>query len=696
MFTSGSPNAGQLQIGIALVLNDRFSNQAREASSAIRRLHQEAKVATNANLSAVKNIAGAGAAVGTAMMGGLGKAIGVSADFIDTMVQVGAIARKDTVTLDELYSLAQSLGEATMFDSRDIASGMQYFAQAGMTTKEIKQNIGAAANLAAATRTELGGKGGAADLMTNIMKTFKIQSSEVNSARVTDILTTATTRSNTSFQDLAESIKYSGSTLVNLNGSLEQAAAFMGVLGDAGIQGSMAGTAVANTYRYLTKSIGDPDFRGGKALRALGLGKQDFTDAQGRLIDIGDALMKINQATSGMDDISRYNALVDILGVRGERGGTAMIRAFDKYRTLLDEIQNASQGRAAGIMEQRMESLKGGIDRVTSSIENLQTTYGKVLEPVVVPALDIISSSIESLRKILGIPVLGTVVSTVFTLAVGVATVRMGIWALRAAWRLTFNDSLVSLKNMFMVMTQGWRGASISAEQYMATEAAINAQRNSGIVSNLTGMRAAAMARRASFTAAGAQALMNNPGVWVAGGARYNANSNTFWMRNAQGGIRRTTAARAAAAAGRGVQMAEGAMVGGAAAGLFSRAGSLAKVGSKLLGFISGPWGIGLSIALPMIVSGISSLVAANRDNTDAVKSATQLQREKEAEERRKNRGLTNEEQMVLMIQSLQALVENTKRKPQYTVVIQMDGKEAIKKIVKSTMQEEVINVTGK
>jgi TP901 family phage tail tape measure protein len=705
MFTSGSPNSGQLQIGIALVLQDRFSNQAREASSQIRRLHQEAKVATNANLNAVKNMATAGAGIGVAVSSGLWGAMKQGANFIDIMTQVGAIAKKDGVTINQLFEQAQSLGKKTMFDSQDIASGMQYFAMAGMSTREIKNNIAAAANLAGATKHELGGKGGAADLMTNIMKMFKIDSSEVNAARVADVLTTAVTRSNMSLTDLAESIKYAGTTTTNLGASLEQTAAFAGVLGNAGIQGSMAGTAMANAYRYLVRSIGSPKFKGGKALANLGLGKEDFLDANGKLIDIGLAMAKINKASQGLDDVSRFNLLVDILGVRGERGGSVMIKAFDEYGKLLEEIQSGSQGKASSIMEQRMSTIAGAMDAMRSTLENLQSTYTSVVAPLVTPIFKTISFLLEGIRAVLNIPVVGTLITGLITIGTALFTIKMGLIALKATLRLTFNDSLVTIRNMFAVMQTGWKGSTISAAQYLATHNAIIAQQKAGIMAN--GARAYAAGASAHWASMGAAAMANNLGQWV-GNARQSA-SGYYWVRNASGGIKRTTAEKAASMAGRGLRAAAGpaagaaAMAAGASArGLFG-AGilrGLMSVMGKGVGLLGGPVGIGITaiaFLLPSIISGVSSLRQANRENTDALLSSIELERQKLAEERRKNKGLTNEEQMVLMIKSLQDLTNSIRtNKPMYTVVVNMDGKEVIKKVVRETIVQETVNVVGK
>lgn len=91
-FTSGSPSAGQLEIGVALVLQDRFSNQAREASSVIRGLHRDAKNAVQANLTAVQSYANIASGVASSIVSTLTTTIETGADFIDMMTSVGAIS----------------------------------------------------------------------------------------------------------------------------------------------------------------------------------------------------------------------------------------------------------------------------------------------------------------------------------------------------------------------------------------------------------------------------------------------------------------------------------------------------------------------------------------------------------------------------------------------------------------------------
>ena len=242
-FTSGSPSAGQLEIGVALVLQDRFSNQAREASSVIRGLHRDAKNAIQANLTTMQSYTNSIGAIAGNLMNSLSDTIAQGADFIDMMTSVGAISGGTRQEMEALSNTAQTLGLRTMFMSRDIASGMKYLAMAGNDAKEIQGMIAGAAMMANATGMELGGKGGTADLLTNIMRTFKLEGENAANL-VGDQLTKAAMASNISMTDLAESIKYSAASMVTLKQQLPQVAAMIGTLGNAGIQGSMAGTSI--------------------------------------------------------------------------------------------------------------------------------------------------------------------------------------------------------------------------------------------------------------------------------------------------------------------------------------------------------------------------------------------------------------------------------------------------------------------
>jgi TP901 family phage tail tape measure protein len=452
-----------LEIGIALVLQDRFSNQAKDASAAIRRLHNEAKEAVTANLQTADSI------LGNVYNGFLNVATGITntvlqgAEFIDTMTTVSAITGSTREQLQMLSETAQSLGLETMFGSRDIASGMKYLAMAGNTVEQVNDMIKGAAYVANATGMGLGGKGGAADLITNVMKTFKIVGDGA-SELVGDQLTKATLSANISMTDLAESIKYSAADMVMLKKELPEVAAMIGTLGNAGIQGSMAGTSLGNMARYLIKAF-NPKTDAYSFLQRMGLSQQDFVDAQGDLIDFGDIMEKISKGVENLPSIDRGKAIGAIFGVRGQRAANAIMNDLEGYRNLLDQIQNNSAGFAKSIVDKRMNTLAGSIDKVSSAWENLKVAFTEQIGPALMPILNTISQIIEAVREFVTTPV-GAFASQVFVLSTFIGLVGTKVLQLITKWRL---------------IRGGWQGATLDLQNYMRLQGLLNAQTTYGL-----------------------------------------------------------------------------------------------------------------------------------------------------------------------------------------------------------------------
>lgn len=476
--TSGSLRGNSLEIGIALVLQDRFSNQAKDASAAIRRLHNEAKEAVTANLQTADSI------LGNVYNGFLNVATGITntvlqgAEFIDTMTTVSAITGSTREQLQMLSETAQSLGLETMFGSQDIASGMKYLAMAGNTVEQVNDMIKGAAYVANATGMELGGKGGAADLITNVMKTFKIVGDGA-SELVGDQLTKATLSANISMTDLAESIKYSAADMVMLKRELPEVAAMVGTLGNAGIQGSMAGTSLGNMARYLIKAF-NPKTDAYSFLQRMGLSQQDFVDAQGDLIDFGDIMEKISKGVENLPSIDRGKAIGAIFGVRGQRAANAIMNDLEGYRNLLDQIQNNSAGFAKSIVDKRMNTLAGSIDKVSSAWENLKVAFTEQIGPALMPILNTISQIIEAVREFVTTPV-GAFASQVFVLSTFIGLVGTKVLQLITKWRLLRSDTQIGFTNMFRLIRGGWQGATLDLQNYIRLQGLLNAQTTYGL-----------------------------------------------------------------------------------------------------------------------------------------------------------------------------------------------------------------------
>lgn len=686
-YTSGSLTGSNLEIGIALVLQDRFSNQAREASSQIKRLHNEAKMAVTANLQSAKSMADTVMGWSGRALGGISSMLQEGAGFVDTMTTVKAITAATDTQMKGLSETAQSLGIATMFDSKEIASGMQYLAMAGNTAEEIQQMIEGAAYVAGATNMALGGKGGTADLITNVMSTFQIEAA--GAATVGDQLAKAALSSNMSMIDLAEAVKYAGADMVNLKRSLPEVAALAGVLGNAGIQGSMAGTAMSNMARYLNKSLVQPSYKGGKALATLGLSIKDFTDSNGDLIDLSAAIGKIVGGMKGLSSMEVAQVFNDIFGVRGNRAAAALARSLPEYESLLNKILYKSDGYAKSIVEQRMETIAGGIDQMKSALENLRTTFTTAIAPVVTPIFKGIARIFEGIRNIFALPGIGKAIASFVTFGTTIIFITAAVTKLKAAWKLLTMDSQVSFLNMIRVIKGGWGEATWSLQRYMALEQAANATRKGGLAGINPKMSKAEWA------------MMNGMpvgGIYLGGDGRYR------WAKGNQAGKRAGTFAAAGDVAsavgskGKGAAMAAG---GGFFAGLFGKGAAktaasgaarvgfgafagrgILAVGGRLVGLLGGPIGVGISI-LTLLLPSLISAIGGNKDATDANTEAANKVANQYGNlvERNKANKFPGENQILTqMYNAMQYWAEQIRHiKPTAVINLNVDGKPTIK-----------------
>lgn len=680
-FTSGSPGSS-LEIGIALVLQDRFSNQAREASNTIRKLHNDAKMAVDANLNAGIGVANTMMSIADNAFSVLSASVVAGAEFIDTMTTVGAITQATESQMRELSDIAQTLGLESMFNSQEIASGMKYLAMAGNDFNEVTQMIRGAVMVAGASGMEIGGKGGAADIITNVMRTFR-QEGERASVVVGDQMTKAALSANISMTDLAESIKYAGADMVTLNQTLPQTMAMIGTLGNAGIQASMAGTAISNMARYLNKSIADPNFKGGKALASIGLSPEDFLDTTGSIIDLGDALEKIKIATQDMNASQRNLIMNQIFGVRGMRAAVAMMNDLEGYRELLNKIQNESSGIASEMMDKRMSSLAGRLDAMVNSFENLATTFATSVTPVLGPIFDAVGYVMGILRNILATPVLGTFIAGFTTLGVLAGVVFPRIIKFWASIKLLRNDSQISMANFFAILRGGWRGAAMDATRYMAIEKALIKQRRGGIA--------------ADGVLASAQAALSG-GAVVAGvsktrNGRYRDETTGRFIKKTEAQRRLSSATSADI---------ERALTGRPKPNISSTAGRIGKgilsMGKGLLGFLGGPWGFAI-ITIASLIPSLIGAIRGNKEettrNTEATSNLTKrydsLKTEAEAARLTKQNNQPTTQDLIDAIRFWATMLDKNNGKP-INITLNVDGKKAIQETIDNNQEDINLN----
>ena len=282
---------------------------------------------------------------------------------------------------ESMLKLAKEVNLRNPLRLADITSGQKFMAMAGMTAEQIENATEPAAQLAAVFNMDMGGKGGTADLMTNIMATFHKEASQA--AEVANILSVATTSANMNMNDLAQSIKYSGATARNVGMDVNELAAFIVVLVDRGIQGSMAGTNLAQAINQLVKGMSkSPDI-----LKSIGLSPADLKDAEGNLLPMYEVFQKIAAATKGLNSADRQTAMFNLFGQRGMRAAVPILddinSGANKYLTILRNI-NSQPGWLENTTQEFMKG-PGWIAQLTSAFDNLKETLGSTFKEVLRP-----------------------------------------------------------------------------------------------------------------------------------------------------------------------------------------------------------------------------------------------------------------------------------------------------------------------
>lgn len=575
-----------LEVGVAMVLKDRFSQEAGKISGSFRTMMNDMNTWNRGIQMSASNTMD----FGMQLVGGMARAYKYSAGVQNEVWTASKIAGATIAEQREMLQLAKDVNEITPLTASDVASGQRYLAMAGNKFDAIKEMIGPASKLASIFTMPVGQKGGVADLMTNIMSMYQIPMTEA--ARVTDDLYTAVTNANISLTDLAQSISYAGADMATAGVDLRQTAAAIGVLGDMGIQGSMAGTSLANMIRYLQLSLVNQKKKGYNALADLGLSPDEFFDAQGNLIDLYTIYQKFAKAAVDLPSRIETPTFFNIFGVRGNRGMLPVLRDIASGRDKMGKIlatYDQNMGAVNRLNEERLKTDAGVIDQFESSLENLTVTAGAALGRIFTPVLNVGNSIIKVINSISETWVGGFGLRVGAT-AVVVGTIVAGFNTVRGIIR-----SVGYLQTIATASTEGMSAAAIKTNTQFATMEAhmvrmVNLMRTVQLqrMSSGIGMNSAG---RFYNTKTGRYVKTPNPGVPLA----------TTMAGNLAGG----------ALAGAGAQVGSQVARQGAIKGLTS-------IGGRLMGLLGGPWGLAITVGLPLLIEGISYLSNSVDRNTEA------------------------------------------------------------------------------
>lgn len=570
-----------VEVGVAMVLKDRFSQEAGKISGSFRTMMNDMNTWNRGIQMSASNTMD----FGMQLVGGMARAYKYSAGVQNEVWTASKIAGATIAEQREMLQLAKDVNEITPLTASDVASGQRYLAMAGNKFDAIKEMIGPASKLASIFTMLVGQKGGVADLMTNIMSMYQIPMGEA--ARVTDDLYTAVTNANISLTDLAQSISYAGADMATAGVDLRQTAAAIGVLGDMGIQGSMAGTSLANMIRYLQLSLVNQKKKGYNALADLGLSPDEFFDAQGNLIDLYTIYQKFAKAAVDLPSRIETPTFFNIFGVRGNRGMLPVLRDIASGRDKMGKIlatYDQNMGVVNRLNEERLKTDAGVIDQFESSIENLTVTAGAALGRIFTPVLNVGNKIVKVINDI-SETWAGSFALRVGATAVVIGTIVAGFNTVRGIIR-----SVGYLQTIATASTEGMSAAAIKTNTQFAIMEAhmismVNLMRTMVLMMGGVSMNKAG---RFYNTKTGRYIKTPNPGMSPA--------------TSLIGGVVGGTVANQA-----GKQAAKTVATKG-----------LASVGGRLLGLLGGPWGLAITVGLPLLIEVGSRLIDSVDRNTNA------------------------------------------------------------------------------
>ncbi|SFT49242.1 phage tail tape measure protein [Pseudomonas marincola] len=363
-------NLGQHERELRQSVN-RANQSLSQQESRLRRLtaQQQRLASAKQGFQRTQGLAGSMAAQGA---GGLAAGSGIlysgarmlapGLDFDASMSKVQALTRldKNSPQLKALRDQARELGSSTQFTAGEAANAQGFLGMAGFKPEAIKDAMPGMLDLAKAGDSDLAET---ADIASNILTGFNLQAKETG--RLGDVLVGTFTRSNTNLQMLGDTMKYVAPVASSVGQDIETVAAMAGKLGDAGIQGSMGGTAL----RAIMSRLSAPPKMAAAALDQLGISAKD---AQGNLRDMPTVLQEIYDKTKNMGDADRAGLLKGIAGEEAVSGLQVLVKqaGTGELQKFIGTLRQ-TRGEAHQTAKVMGDNLKGDITALGSAWDDL-------------------------------------------------------------------------------------------------------------------------------------------------------------------------------------------------------------------------------------------------------------------------------------------------------------------------------------
>ena len=383
--TAASQANEQLQKGdITQEQYDSLQREIQETEQKLKSLEEQA-AKTNTTLLKIDEVGGKLKDVGD-KVSGVGKALmpvsaGVTAlgtaavkmtsDFDSGMSRVAAISGATDEELAKLRQTAKDLGASTACSAAEAAAGMETQASAGFEVNEIIEAMPGMLDLAASSGEDLASS---ADIAASTLRGFGMDASEAG--HVADVLAQNAAATNAAVADTGEAMKYIAPLANTVGLEFEEVAASIGIMANAGIKGSQAGTTLRGALSRLAKPT-DPMIA---KMDELGL---SFYNADGQMKSLSEMVSMLQTNMEGLTDEQKQNALVTLFGQEALSGMMVLMEAGPEQIDALTDSYRNCDGAAASMAETMMDNLGGDIEELGGSIETLAISVGEIMIPVI-------------------------------------------------------------------------------------------------------------------------------------------------------------------------------------------------------------------------------------------------------------------------------------------------------------------------
>lgn len=294
----------------------------------------------------------------------------IAGNFEEGMSNVEALSGATADEMAHLSDKAKELGATTKFTAQEASDAMGYMAMAGWDAQEMLSGMDGVLQLAAASGEDLAM---VSDIVTDNLTAFGLTAADT--ARFADVLAAAATNSNTNVSIMGETFKMSASIAGALGYSVEDVAVAVGLMANSGVKGSIAGTALKNTFNGLLEGV---------TLTGAAFGEYDYTavKADGTMKSFSDTIDELRVYFDQMSEAERVNNAMTIAGQRGYNGLLAILNATDEdYASLTNNINNCT-GAAQRMAAVKLDNMNGQLTIMKSAWDGLKISLGEQFTPV--------------------------------------------------------------------------------------------------------------------------------------------------------------------------------------------------------------------------------------------------------------------------------------------------------------------------